>query len=104
MKITNIKSIESIEDFNCEHSTVLGLQSKVQSNFNLQLVKVVTNEIYIGMDKRVALFRVSLDTMKMYLDSEGTLEQCLKNLDGHWNVYSFKNFDDFYKWYIRTKK
>ena len=100
----NIKTITKLEDFRCENSTTIGIQSKAQPDFNLQLVKVVTKEIYIGMEKEVDLYRISLTDMKMYLDSSGTLRECFKKLDEHFNIYSFGKFSDFYEWYVLTMR
>jgi hypothetical protein len=97
-----IKTITKLDDFRCENSTTIGLQSKTQPDFNLQLVKVVTKEIYIGMEKEVDLYRISLTDMKMYLDSSGTLSECFKKLDEYFFIYSFNKFSDFYEWYVDT--
>ena len=99
MKIT---TITKLDDFRCDNSTTIGIQSKMQPDYNLQLVKVVTGEVFINMDKVVSLYRISLNDMKMYLDFEGTLKECFENLDKYFHIYSFNTFADFYDWYTTT--
>jgi hypothetical protein len=85
------------------NNTVIGLQSKTQPDYNLQLVKVVIPDgIYIKPELEVELYRISLETMSMYMDSKGKFRDCIEKLDENWYVYIFDTFDEFFIWYKET--
>lgn len=100
MKFTTITNIENLR---IELSTILGLQSKSQKS-NVQLMLLTSDEIYIKENSIVKLYRASLETNKMYFDSEGMLVDCLKDLDSWANVFMFPNFATFYEWYKAEKE
>lgn len=96
-----ITTVTRLERFVLNDQSVIGLQSKKQPDFNLQLLKIMPSKT--ERPCHVDLYRICLDS-NMYLDSTGLLQDCLEKLDKNWNVFSFENFDEFYKWYLKTKK
>jgi hypothetical protein len=97
-----IITITNVEDLEIDNSTIICVQGKFQKS-NIQLVLVTSDDIYMKSKSIVKLFRTTLNTNKMYFDSEGTLVDCLKNMESWGIVYTFKNFENFYEWY-KTEK